>query len=65
MLENRVPAPRAALVQYRVPACAHTRIRAYARAAPACDAACGEIPLDNESCFQPCAKQFRLVDRGS
>ena len=25
MLENRAPAPRATRVQYRVPACAHTR----------------------------------------
>ena len=26
MLENLVPAPRAALLQYRVPPCAHTRV---------------------------------------
>ena len=33
MLENRVPAPRAALLQYRVPPCAHrlVRIRALRR----------------------------------
>ena len=42
MLENRAPAPRAARVQYRVPACcAHTR------AALARDVARDDIRRDN------------------
>ena len=61
MLENRAPAPRATRVQYRVPACAHTRAALVrTRAALARCAARDDIRRDNVGC---CARVHTQDER--